>query len=555
MSQSAVEGKSRDSKLIENPIRFSQSKLWELQKNYFNTMGIQAWEKDIPYYITNNAFIGHHYAYLVGQLLIDWSKKYPKNTCFHILELGCGIGKFGFYFLKSLMEFIERQNIDVSFCYIMSDLSEKNVEFCRNNSSLAEYVQKGVLDFAIFDVETDTDIFLKNAQKSYAQDIKEPLIVVSNYIFDCIRHDFLNFKDNQYVALNLGLKSRFKNFDTKEVKYLNELRFDYSFEAINLDEYFEDKHLRDILNEYKTVLRDKTALMPIPIAAINFFNNINTLTNHNVVFLMGDKGASKLEVFAALDEKYRMTYEGCYTLLFNFHLMGEYVKRLGGDALLSENNNDFQVCMYSLNSQFDELPNAKLAFVEYMESLGPHEFVSFFDQSVQNAYRYSAKAIITFLRMSRWDPDAYAIIHDRLCEIIKAMTLYERINIDLDLKKIEKNIYNLAMGFEVDNLLGLLYLHLKDDEKALELFKKSTRVFHNSGTGFMNCALIYEKRKETDNALDCYKKAYAINKDDAYVKRKMLILQGNTLPVMIGPLFRLSLVISGIVAIIYLLAK
>ena len=45
MSQSAVESKSRDSKLIENPIRFSQSKLWDLQKNYFNTMGIQAWEK------------------------------------------------------------------------------------------------------------------------------------------------------------------------------------------------------------------------------------------------------------------------------------------------------------------------------------------------------------------------------------------------------------------------------------------------------------------------------------------------------------------------------
>lgn len=555
MSQNTVERKSNDSKLIEKPVRFSQSKLWDLQKNYFNTVGIQAWEKDIPYYITNNAFIGHHYAYLISQLLVDWSKKYPKNTRFHILELGCGTGKFGFYFLKSLLELIAQQRIDVSFCYIMSDLSEKNVEFCRNNRSFAEHVQSGVLDFAIFDVETDTDIYLKNSEKYFSKDINSPLIVISNYIFDCIRHDFLNFKDNQYLSLNLGLKSRFKNFDESQVKYLNELRFEYFFEPIDLEEYFDDKHLTHILNEYKVTLKDKTALMPIPLAAIHFFNNMNKLSHHNVVFLMGDKGVSRVEVFAELDEKYRMTYEGCYTLLFNFHLMGEYVKRLGGDSLLTANNNDFQVGIFSLGTQFDALPSLKNAFTEHIESLGPHEFASFFDQSVQNAYRYSVKAIISFLRISRWDPDAYAIIHDRLCEIIKAMPLHERINIDVDLKKIENKIYNLPMSFDVHNLLGLLYLHLGDHDKALGLFKRSTEIFYNDAAGFVNCAIIYEKRKESDKALNYYKKAHEINKKDAFAKRRMLMLQGDTLPAIAGPLFRLSVVILGIVAVIFLLAK
>jgi tetratricopeptide (TPR) repeat protein len=111
------------------------------------------------------------------------------------------------------------------------------------------------------------------------------------------------------------------------------------------------------------------------------------------------------------------------------------------------------------------------------------------------------------------------------------------------------------MGFDAYNLLGLLYQYLGDEDKALELFKKSTQVFHNNGASFVNCALIYEKRKESDKALDYYKKAYAINKSDAYAKRKMLMLQGNTLPVMVGPLFRLSLVVFGIVDVIYLLAK
>ena len=54
-----------NSKYIQEPVRLSESKLWDIQKQYFDTMGINAWEEDVPFYFTNNTFIGYQYAYLI----------------------------------------------------------------------------------------------------------------------------------------------------------------------------------------------------------------------------------------------------------------------------------------------------------------------------------------------------------------------------------------------------------------------------------------------------------------------------------------------------------
>lgn len=546
---------TNDSKVIEKSVRLSESKLWALQRNYFTTMGINAWEKDVPYYITNNAFIGHQYATLVAQLLKDLANQGKSKQKIYILELGCGTGKFGFYFLKSLSTLMAHQDSSFPFCYIMSDVSEKNIEFCQNNPSLKPYIDAGTMDFALFDVETDKEINLRISGEKYSPSSGTPLIIISNYIFDCIKHDFLSFQNNEFHALNIGMKSRYKTFDQIEVKYLNDLRFDYSTQPINLSEYYTDSKLIHILNEYKAQFIDKQALFPIPLAGINFINNMIELTSGNVFFLIGDKGISVLEHFTMLTDHYRMTYEGCYTFLLNFHLLGEYIKKLNGDTLLTQKANEFQVCLYSVGNYFKDLPNTTLAFQERIEGVGPHEFASLFDSAVQNGYRYSAKAISAFLRLSHWDPDAYAIVHDRLCEIVDSFTVLERLNFKLDIEKIENNIYWMEIDFDINDLLGLLYQKMGDEEKALKFYERSMQIFSTSGSGYLNTALLYDKRKDKEKALLYYRKAYDINKRDLYAKRRMEILEGKTVATLIGPVFRLSIVIVVILLIILLLTK
>lgn len=546
---------TNDNKIIEETTRLSESKLWSLQRNYFKTMGINAWKEDVPYYVTNNAFIGHQYATLLSQLFRDLIEKETAKKKFYILELGCGTGKFGYYFIKNFLPLLETLKNSVSFCYVMSDVSEKNVDFCQNNSSLKPFVEAGVLDFAIFDAELDNDVSMLLSGKKYSEIEGAQLIIISNYIFDCLKHDFLTFKEDDYYGLSVELKSRYKTFNQVEVEHLDDLRFNFSDALVNVDEYYEDPKLIKCLNNYRSAFKGKTALVPVPLAAINFVNNMVSLTSGNVFFLMGDKGVAVLENFTKLSEQYRMTYEGCYTFLLNFHLLGEYIKQLNGDALITEKSNDFQVCLYAVGDVFKTLSHTRQAFYETVEGMGPHEFMAIYDATLQNGYRYSPKMISGFLRLSRWDPDAYAIIHDRLYEITNTLTITDGLNIHSDIKKIEDNIYDLGIDFDVSNLLGLLYERGGNEEKALEFYKRSIEIFKSNEAGTYNLARIFENRKDKEKALLYYQKALEINPKNSYIKRKVDALNGKVVPTLIQPIIRLSIVISVIVAIVYVLSK
>ncbi len=52
---------------VEGEKRLSESSIWSIQENYFNHKGVQAWNDEIPFFISSNAFISTPYAHLVIQ--------------------------------------------------------------------------------------------------------------------------------------------------------------------------------------------------------------------------------------------------------------------------------------------------------------------------------------------------------------------------------------------------------------------------------------------------------------------------------------------------------
>ncbi len=63
--------------LLENQQPFSQSLIWQLQRDYFGEAGIDAWRSgEVPHYITSNPVEGKTYAELVLAFLRDLSGQY-----------------------------------------------------------------------------------------------------------------------------------------------------------------------------------------------------------------------------------------------------------------------------------------------------------------------------------------------------------------------------------------------------------------------------------------------------------------------------------------------
>src|SRR5262245_17281077 len=95
--------------VLQEPTRFARSPIWQLQRDYFNAVGIDAWRSgEVPHYITSNPVVGKTYAELVLALLRDLSLRGQKTETVYLVELGAGHGRLCYHFLKHFEKYYEQ---------------------------------------------------------------------------------------------------------------------------------------------------------------------------------------------------------------------------------------------------------------------------------------------------------------------------------------------------------------------------------------------------------------------------------------------------------------
>ena len=80
----------------------SQSVLTRLLRQFYERKGIRAWDTT-PYYVTSNSYIANSYAQMVTGFIKDViaNDQLDREEPVHILELGAGIGQFGYLFMNA----------------------------------------------------------------------------------------------------------------------------------------------------------------------------------------------------------------------------------------------------------------------------------------------------------------------------------------------------------------------------------------------------------------------------------------------------------------------
>ncbi len=58
---------------LEGPTLLRHSKLWQLQKNYYESYGLKCWtEARVPNFVTSNAFLANTYAKVIMGYIRDF---------------------------------------------------------------------------------------------------------------------------------------------------------------------------------------------------------------------------------------------------------------------------------------------------------------------------------------------------------------------------------------------------------------------------------------------------------------------------------------------------
>src|ERR1700709_2658274 len=192
-STNAMPNPENDPHVLERGKRLSESLLWSLQQRFYDSQGAKAWASGVvPHYITGNGWIADSYAKVVLGWLRDCTAmmtaaepgSFPPLDLGHpvtIVELGCGSGRCGFQFLSRLLDLLGRSGLrPVRVRYVMTDFTDSILDPLRRHPALQPWIEEGLLEFARFDATTPGDEI---------GEVRNPLIVIANYVFDSLPQD------------------------------------------------------------------------------------------------------------------------------------------------------------------------------------------------------------------------------------------------------------------------------------------------------------------------------------------------------------------------------
>ena len=502
---------TRQSVIIEQHKRFSESKIWHAQRDYYDTQGIEAWAGDVPFYITSNSYIAGTYAALVLRFIQDWLKQHPaaRKHPFYALELGTGSGQFSYYFLKHFSRLRDLLQLeDIKFCYVMSDFTQNNVDFWLTHPGLAEFVDKGLLDFAVFDVEHDSDIrLIKSDIHINANSLSNPLTVVANYLFDTVVSDVFNMQDNELHESLVSMHTSKKNSVNGHPVSWPEVKVSYTDKPVK-GAYYDDEQINAVLKSYEDDLSNGSFFFPI--GSLRVIRQLMALSNQQLLLLTSDKGNIELEEFEDSAHP-ELDFHGSFSVMVNYDAIARYFEFLGGDYYMQCSRDAIATAAFLLGATIHDCPEFQFALDQMISEFSPADYFNFYENIEANPKTYKLDALASALSLSRWDPGLYSEVSPQISALL------EKGDGDNDsieylkryLHRVADHYYHMPGSNDTLFEVASFFQEVDDYSTALVYYDLSRAYFPSTWELEFNCGYCEFSLEHYDKAVEYFEKALA----------------------------------------------
>jgi tetratricopeptide (TPR) repeat protein len=513
--------------VIEQYKKFSKSCLWKLQRDYFDQEGINAWVNQVPFFITSNPFIAHSYAAITMAFISDVINANPDARAhpFYILELGTGSGRFSYYVVKRLLELRRELGLeDVQFCYVMSDFTKNNIKYYETHPALKAYVEQGIIDFAIYDMEQDRPITLLKKNIRLNQDIlHNPLITFANYIFDTVSHDSFTVSEGKLHELLLSVSTPESNMSDNLPVNMEKLSIDFRVQEIK-DEYYGDPQLDKILEHYRKNLLDTSFLFPI--GGIRAIQYLKKLAHDKLFIIASDKGYNTI---AALDRLGypSLSFHGSFSMMVNFHALANYFKNTGGDAFLQTARKGIKTSVFCSSYRLSDMKKTRLAIQEYVEGFSPADYFTLHRRMSDTFQECTLDMLAAHLNLSRWDPHIYLKMASRVITQIEDADSDTISFLAKNMENIAANYYYMPKSDCVLFEIAVFFHSIKRYQEALDYYKKAQGFIGDQFGLYYNMALCLQNVGFNDEALTNFHAALKMEPDSKEAKEWIEYLEKN----------------------------
>jgi tetratricopeptide (TPR) repeat protein len=499
---------------IESRQRLSASLLWKLQRRFFDTQGVDAWARaGIPLHITSNTFIARAYARLIVGFLSAWQSDLDLDSPLYIVELGAGHGRFGFLLLTRLLEELTAAGLDgVGIRYVLTDLSARNIEHWQSAPRLRRFFESGALDVAVFDVENIDSIRLLRSGVALVKDtLRNPLVAISNYLFDSIPQDAFLVQDGQLYENLISLSSSRAEPDLTAPDLLSRVEVSY-FPQPARDAYYEDA-------DWNRLLADSARRLPsvpflFPIAALRCVQALEELSGNRLLLISADKGYHSEEAILQGQGAPGMVRhsDGCFSMMVDYRVLGAFVESRGGAALHPGHfHESLNISAFLSRQPASILQQTRRAYETAIEEFGPDDFFTLINGIAPLVATMSIEQSLAYLRLSAWDFRLAWTFLPLWKQHVEDATPAQRREIRTAALNVWAAYFPLPQEDDLAFQLGVLLLELGFYPDALEFLERSEQLYGmEAGTAY-NIGVCHYQMLDKTCALESVDRALALN--------------------------------------------
>ncbi|WP_437977372.1 SAM-dependent methyltransferase [Sorangium sp. So ce295] len=502
-------GPTAEPVVIERGSRLSRSILWKLQRDYFERAGVGAWRTgQVPHYITSNPFVAGAYARIVTAFLRDLAAAgaLAPGEPLTVIELGAGSGRFAYHFLQKLLAEPRIPLLQgAPIRYVMTDVSPANLAFWRAHPQLRPFCNAGVLDIARFDAERDTSLMLEISGVTLSPGgAQRPLVAIANYVFDGLPQDAWVLRGGVLHESRVTLAAPAGTGDLADPAPLDQLDVAYEHEPVDGAPYV-DPDLEFLVAEYQQTIGE--GALQLPIAALECVRALSRLAGGGFLLLSADKGYCHEEELLHRDAP-RIARHGSISLDVDYHAIGRFVERLGGEALFPAHA-PRSLCFGAFLLDAPAGGAETRAAFAATEVFGPGDWFMLKKGVEAAAAGMDLPHVLAALRAGGDDAKLFMDVFDRLLPLSRSASPAERracFNLGRRLWELH---YEIGEERDLAFHLGVWMRELDYREEAIRYFERSRATRGTKGVTAFNLAYCHLGQQRAAEALRCVEEAIA----------------------------------------------
>ncbi|MHA6481775.1 SAM-dependent methyltransferase [Paenibacillus sp. strain BS8-2] len=457
----------------EKRYRFSEAPIWDLQRQYYEDAGMQAWRNDqVPQYITSNPMIGGAYADMIFGLLLDRAGQGRTEEPVCIVELGAGAGRLACHVLHELRDLINEADMTLPpIRYWMTDLAMSNVSAWRDHPALQVFIADGWLDFARFDAVQDSELHLSVSGETISTGaLAQPLVIVANYFFDGIPQELLYFQDGRVYEADVyvgevgaapkhGISAV---LDRLQLRYENRLAPEY--EA-------EDYPYRELIQLYREQLDEVYLLFPV--AGLACLDRLKALSQEGFVLITADKGDHLMEQLHNTEPP-EFVRHGSFSFTANFHAFLHEFERQGAITLFpSQHYMNINVGSILYVEEPKTYVHTRLAYRRSIGKFGPDDFYSLKELVDRHQEDMGLQSFLGFWRLGGYDAEWFVHNTKNISALLGDANDEEKDDLAMGIERMWAPYYVMEQRYNLALDAGLILFEMDRYEESKRYLERS----------------------------------------------------------------------------------